>query len=280
MKTLKTVHNEIRETTELKKLVEVYEESAATKMTEIRKETLESRGYYEGLVKVTEEIGADFSAIYEDKANKAAVFVAANAGLYGDVVAKTFYLFLDFIKKESADAFVVGRIGREMMDRNAPDIHYQVFEMPDDAIDQGKFDLIAQRIVGYREIYVFYPKFHSLVYQESVGMKISGDMLSVYQKAIDAKKKVETMLSFIYEPSVAAVSKFFGEEIMMASMEQMFRESQLARFAARPMHLDSAVNDLNRKIESYTFEKHKVKKLMGERRQRMVVNGLMARGVF
>jgi hypothetical protein len=45
MKTLRRVQNDIRETTELKKLVEVYEESAATKMQEVRKETLQSRGY-------------------------------------------------------------------------------------------------------------------------------------------------------------------------------------------------------------------------------------------
>jgi F0F1-type ATP synthase gamma subunit len=231
-------------------------------------------------VKLSEEIGADFSAISEGKANKAAVFVAANTGLYGDIVAKTFYLFLDFLKKESADAFVVGRIGRDMMERNALGMRYEVLEMPDDFIDQGKFDLLAKQIVGYREIYVFYPKFHSLVYQEAVGMKISGDMLSVYQKAIDQKKTVEKMLKYLYEPSVLAVSKFFGEEIMMSSVEQMFRESQLARFAARLMHLDQAVNDLNKKIDMFTFEKHKTKKWMTEKRQRMVVNGLMARGVF
>lgn len=280
MKTLKTVTTEINDAVEMVKIVEVYEEAAATKMSEIRKETLESRDYYEGLLGLSGEIGADFARVSEGKLKKAAVFVSANAGLYGDIVIRTFFLFLDFIKKETVDVFIVGHVGEELMRRHTPDTPFETFKMPDDAIEAEKFDFIAKSLAGYRDIYVFYPKFKSLVYQETGSVKISSDMLSGISEEIRNQGGGNKALAYLYEPNVEVVSKFFGEEIMMASMEQMFREGQLARFAARLMHLDSAINSLDKKIATFSFEKRKIKKRLNDKRQRSTVTAILSRGGF
>ena len=280
MKTLKTVTTEIKNATEMVKIVEVYEEAAATKMSEIREETLNSRGYYEGLLRLSSEIGADFARVSEGKSKKAAIFVSANAGLYGDIVSRTFFLFLDFIKKETVDIYIVGHVGEDLMRRYAPDIRFEPFKMPDDAIEAEKFDTIAKSLVGYRDIYVFYPKFKSLVYQETGSVKISGDMLAGISDEIKGQGGGNKALAYLYEPNVEVVSAFFGEEIMMASMEQVFREGQLARFAARLMHLDSAVNSLDKKIVNFSFERNKIKKRLADKRQRSTVTAILSRGGY
>lgn len=280
MRSLKVIIKEIRDDEGLKRIVEVYEEIAAATMQKIRTDTLAARDYYQGLIKISQEIGADFAKISEGKTKSAAVYVSANAGLYGDIVKKTFYLFLDYIKKSSVDIYVVGRVGKDLMARTAPAIKYKSFEMPDDVIDAAKFDLIAKNLTGYKDIIIFYGKFDSLVNQSAAASKISGDLLGTYQAAMAAKKDVKRVLNYLYEPDVYTVSKFFGEEILMASVEQMFRESQLAKQASRLMHLDSAINQIDEKIGIQKSQRLKIKKMINDKKQRGIVTGILTREKF
>lgn len=280
MKTFKQITREMADSSGLKKIIEVYEEVAATKMQAIRDETVIARQYYDGLVVVSQQIGADFARISEGKAAKAAVFVSANAGLYGDIVSKTFSLFAGAVQKEEVDIYVVGSVGEDLMRTRMPGRAFKTFAMPDDVIEEAKFDVIARQLTGYKEIEVYYGRFNNLVNQESAVAKISGDLLGTYQTAVGQKKNVKLILHYLYEPDVYEVSRFFGEEIMMAGMEQMFRESQLARYASRLMHLDAAITAIEEKLVAYGLEKLKVKKRLYDKKQRGIVVGILTKGGF
>ena len=129
----------------------------------------------------------------------------------------------------------------------------------------------------YREIIIFYGKFESLINQQAFASKISGDLLGTYQKAVATKKDVKKSLLYLYDPDVYQVSKFFGEEILMASVEQMFRESQLAKQASRLMHLDMAVNQIDEKVKLQRAQKLKIKKMLNDKKQRAIVTGILTR---
>jgi F0F1-type ATP synthase gamma subunit len=283
MKTFKKIVNEIKDTTELTHVVEVYEQVAASKMQKIRNDILTSREFFEGLVKLSKDVGADFeglvSAARGISTTEAAVFVSANAGLYGDIIARTFDLFLQYLDEHKVDAYVVGKVGEEMMRRTAPGKTYRPFEMSDEEIEEQQFNILAKNLAGYERITVFYGRFQSIVSQESQAATISGEILSEYQ---GNKKATQQMLEgkklkYLYEPDVAAVSNFFGKEIMTATFEAMLRESQLAKYGSRLMHLDMAINKIEEQLGDQNDQKLKIRKRMQEKKQRASLGGILFR---
>ena len=114
---------QIKETTSdllgLKGLVETYEEVAALRMQAIRGSVLKSRDFLDGLSGVFADAksnlhdGVNMMTISTLNRNNrsVAVFVSANTGLYGDIINKTYDLFMEFVQKQQAEAVVIGKLG-------------------------------------------------------------------------------------------------------------------------------------------------------------------------
>jgi hypothetical protein len=64
-----------------------------------------------------------------------AVFIAANTRLYGDLIQRTFDMFLEEVKVAGSEATVVGRMGRVMYEAAMGEKPYTYFDMPDTSID-------------------------------------------------------------------------------------------------------------------------------------------------
>ena len=244
MKTYKLMTSEIINTKEIGHIIEVYEEVAATKMQRIRADILVSRDFFDGLMKVSEDVGLDLENLKLEKARReAAVFVSANTGLYGDIVSKTFSLFMDYLKDKDPDIFVIGKLGSEMLKKTLPGKRFETVEISDEKIEMDKFSAVNKVLMNYEKISVFYGRFGSIVNQYSHASVISGEIVKEYQKGKTwDKRKNKTSLKYFYEPDVKKVSEFFGNEILTATFEAMLRESQLAKFGSRLMYLDMAID--------------------------------------
>jgi F0F1-type ATP synthase gamma subunit len=278
MKTIKSVISENKDTLELKGLIEVYEELAATKMQKIRAGILASRDFFEGLSRLSDEVGSDFAQVIAGFGKKtAAVFLGANTGLYGEIIDKTFGLFLDFIRQNRADVFVVGELGQELMRQHAPGVRYQLLNLDDDKIDPESFRELVLRILPYRRILVFYGKFKNLAVQLASQTGISGDLLPKSEEDWQMLRKKR--LSYLYEPSLEGVSGVFAKEILTSIFEQTLRESQLARFASRLMRLDQAIENVNLSLAKLNGEKRSLRKKILGKKQNIMISGVMARAI-
>jgi F0F1-type ATP synthase gamma subunit len=276
MKTIKVVIKETGEVLELRGVVESYEEIAAMRMQKIRADIINSREYFDGLSQLSKEVGVDYNLVYpEDTTSSAAIYISANAGLYGDIVEKTFFLFLDYLKKNKVTPFVIGKRGAELMRDYCPAVSYYKFELSDDKIEEDKFRQLITQILKYKNIIVFYGRFKNVVNQSPAQTIISGELLKSTELETEEKKK---RLKFLYEPSLLEISKVMGNEILASIFEAMVRESQLAKYASRLMYLDSSIDKIDDELQIFSREKRKIKKRLADRKQRLVVTGVISRG--
>lgn len=277
MKPLKVIIEENKDTKELKNVIEVYEEIAASKMQKVRGEIMQSRDFYDGLGKLADEVGSDLQAVPVEAYQDAAVFVSANQGLYGDIIGKTFMPFLSFIKNNLVKIYVVGKIGEQMMRQYAPDFNFEVINISDETIEEEIFSKIMKQLLTYRKIFVFYGKFKNIAVQSPNLFRISGDLLPKNEESYKILK--EKQLNYLYEPSLNAISKFFSQEIISILMVQVLQEAQLAKFGSRMMFLDQSLDKVLKVIDYLDVEKRNARKKLADKKQNIMIAGVIARGI-
>lgn len=276
MDSLRTIVKNEKSTFEIKGLIEVYEEIAAGKMQKIRKAVVNAEEYFDGLAALSDEVALDLSAFYKGKNKQAAVFLSAETGLYGDLIDKIMVAFVNFIKKESLDAYVVGKLGASLMGSYAPEVKFTEIDFSGDQENVAKEDLMA--LIGklsiYSKIYIFHGRFESIARQGSFNSVISGPDIQKYGGVSDLpvgrqdKKEIEKRRFVnIYEPNADIISEKFGKEISVSIIDQSIRENQLAKYAARLMHLDSALDNVTKRLDNLSMSKKRMRKKIEAKKQ-------------
>jgi F-type H+-transporting ATPase subunit gamma len=278
MITKKQLATEVEGLESLKSLVEVYEEVAAGRMQKVRGAVLQSRQFLEDLltvfsrVKVAYRESAKKFAPWRRKNGKTvAVFVSANAGLYGDIVDRTFKMFEDFVKSEKPQVVVLGKLGVKMMADRLPEVLYNYFDFSDEGVDMESFDMVMRYLIQFERILVFYGKFKTILYQDPVMSSVSGDAVEV-EKIEEAVSTDKT--KFLFEPSVEEVAQVFEGEILASLFEQTLHESQLSKFASRMLSLDKAVDNIENRLKGITIEGRKIKHKLQNRKQLSTISGI------
>lgn len=260
MDSLKTITQNEKSTFEIKGLIEIYEEVAALKMQKIRKEVTDSQAYFDGLARLSDEVALDLSQYYQGKKNLAAVFLSSETGMYGDLIDKVMVAYVNFIKINEADAFVVGKFGATLMHSYAPNVKFT-------EMSEGDLPSLMEKLSTYSKISVFHGRFESIARQSSTSSTISGPEIQKFEANIDKRTKEERHFLNIYEPNVAVISEKFGKEISASVIDQSVRENELAKFASRLMHLDDALYNVSKKLETLNINKKRMRKRMEQKKQ-------------
>ncbi len=241
---------------EIKSLVEAYEEIAAGQMQKVRTAVLTAREFLGGLSEIFGEVkfnyARDVLTVERQKTRlgkggkTVAVWISANAGLYGDIVERSFDLFADYLAKNQTEAVVVGRLGTKMMADRLPKILYNYYDLEDDRVEVEDLILIMRYLLQFQKIVVFYGQFKSLVNQIPMATSVSGD--SIYQPSSAEATEGQARHQYLFEPKIADVLEFFEGQMLTTMFEQTVHESQLAKFASRLMSLDTAVENIDKKV--------------------------------
>ena len=254
---------------EIKSLVEAYEEIAAGKMQKVRSAVLTARDFLSGLSEIFGEVKFNYpqKTRLEKKGKTVAVWISANAGLYGDIVGRSFDVFADFLaKNQEVETVVVGRLGTKMMADRSPKILYNYYDLEDDRVEVEDLVLIMRYLLQYQKIIVFYGQFKSLVNQVPVATSVSGDQL--YQQ------NQQNQHQYLFEPKIGDVLEFFEGQMLTTMFEQTVHESQLAKFASRLISLDSAVENIDRKVGQLNQEGMRLKHRLDGRKQLNRIAGM------
>jgi ATP synthase F1 gamma subunit len=244
-------------------LIAAYEEIAANRMQQIREKVLYGRDYIGGLNNIFQQLKYSYhkqaeqikKKVVSQKNDKTAcVFISANSGLYGDLVARILHLFLEDLKREAGDAVIIGSWGKNLFELNSNNSPYVYFDLPDSGLDLEQINHIVGFLKNYRRVIVYHGLFRNIIKQDVVWSNISGDQLGP-----------EVLLSqtarIIYEPSLEVLMNFFEKEIFSSLFTQSIYESQLAKFSARMTALDTASQNIDRAkkmaILNASREKHR-----------------------
>lgn len=275
MNTRKQIIEELDGLMGLKSLVEVYQEVAATRMQRVRGAVLQSRMFTEGLVDVFSKVRSAYKKLKIPPKNlrkmngrTVAVFVSANSGLYGDIVEKTYGAFEKFILEAKPDVVVLGKQGTKMMADRVPNIFYNYFDIPDEGIDLGSFDMIMRYLIQFERIIVFHGQFKSILTQVPQQTLVSGQSLD--QTITEQNIKTD----YLFEPSVESIARIFEGEIMASIFEQSLHESMLSKQASRMLSLDRSLDNVDRRLVNVHLEERKIMHRIRNRKQLSTISGL------
>ena len=169
-----------------KNILETYEEIAASRMQNTRSSVLEGRNFIEELNYIFQQVKSSYKdqmaeimkkkhikdskefTFIERNSRTLFVLLSSNTGLYGDIVRKTYNLFVDLIKKERADASIVGRTGVESFQNAGIDVPFSYFDMPDSSVDNKALKKIVAHIIQYQRVFVVYGRFENVISQEPI----------------------------------------------------------------------------------------------------------------
>jgi len=242
-------------------LVQTYEEIAAIRMQRVKTSVLNNRDFLSDLFDIYRQVRFSYQKKLEEEGrdgddsgfavigNGRPVFVllSANTGLYGDIIHKTFDLFVKGLESRpvDADVVVVGRVGQRLFEAVRTNLgisSYKYFDLPDSSSDASDFVDIVSYIAEYEKAVVFHGQFESILVQKPVKEELSGELSEAEAPAGEAA-------NYIFEPSLERVVGFFESEILASIFEQSLYESSLGKYAARMINLDRAVVNIERILE-------------------------------
>jgi F-type H+-transporting ATPase subunit gamma len=254
---LKEIEAEIGEVRSLKDLTQIYGEIAAARMKKIRGVVISNRDYLAAIRSIFEEVLAAYvrssnKLLRKDIKDKrvtflshngktVSVFFSANTGFFGNVIQETFNKFIADIRQENSEVTIIGRIGRGLFLEAEPTRSYVYFDLPDFGIDQDKLSQVVKHLVQYSVIKLYFGRFQSVVTQKPYVETISEGVSM--QKDLPQSKNY-----YIIEPSIEDVLIFFETQMFISILDQSIRESQLAKFASRILAMDSASQNIDKRI--------------------------------
>lgn len=266
----KEVNSEIDYLVTLRAILESYEEIAASRMGRIRSSVLKSRDFLLEINTIFQQVKSSYreevdllmkrkkiknpkELTFLNRNGKTLyVLISANTGLYGEIVRRTYNLFIESLKRDNVrDVMIIGKLGYSLFEAEKIDASATYFDFPDDRIDHEKLKKIVGQIIQYQKALVFYEQFDNVVIQEPIITNISGDPLS-YDKA-------GPQVKYFFEPSLEKIMIFFEKEIVASIFEQTILESELAKFASRMVALDASSENTKQRLKQVLFQKERLK---------------------
>jgi F0F1-type ATP synthase gamma subunit len=258
----------------LKNLVEVYQEVAAARMQKVRGAVLQSRMFMQGLLTVFKRVRAAYKKLPERpkftrrlNGRTVAVFVSANAGLYGDIVDRTFGHFSTYVRQNKSDVVILGRLGVKMMADGMPEVLYNYFDFSDETIDMESFDMIMRYLIQFEQIVVFHGQFKTILSQDPTMTPVSGE-------ALEVKTTDDGEVAYLFEPSVEDIARIFEGEILASIFEQTLHESMLAKFASRMLTLDRSIDSIEKRLTKVKSEERIINHKIRNRKQLNTISGI------
>lgn len=276
MKNIRQIKNELETVASLKVAVDSYQEIAASRMRKVKKSVLANREFMTGLADLYQRVAVTHDYLNLEDANRSllvsrkrrsanntnlrktngktvSVFVSSNTGLYGDIIKKTFDLFLKSVRTSSTDLVVIGRTGRQLCEKYLRGRDFKFFEGNDAVVETETIKNILLYLLPYTNITIYHGMYVSVLLQEPHTTFITGETLKLIENK-DAKK-----LKCLIEPSVTEVMAFFEQQISSALFEQTMYESSLSKFASRMISLDFAGFNIKRRIMAIKFNEIKTR---------------------
>lgn len=266
MKRFKDLKAEFIYLNEFLTMIEAYEEISALRMRKVKKSVLKRREFMQGLNEAFAYIAYSYKVfkknvkkgvkpeILNTNGRTALVLLSSNTGLYGEIIRKTFDMFMtDTVNKKDADIMIAGRLGKSLYDSSGINRSYKYFEISDTGVDEAALKDIVNFVSVYSEVVVYHGVFRSILSQEPKSTHVTGEVLKITEST------EEYNVPFLFEPNIKNVAEYFEKQILSLIFEQALFESSLSKFASRMVSLDSAAANINQKITRVDFETKKAK---------------------
>lgn len=297
METLQTIKEEIGQLEHLQRLLLTYESIAALYMRRTKNMVIDSRAFYEGLRSVYDEVLQahhwEIEAIgkkrpfskrlfhllrgLQQKRN-AAVLLSVNTGLYGDIIQRTLFSFIEYIKSTKTDCIIIGRRAKILFEELLPKTPYIYIEFPDTAIDVERILTASHLLSRYQQVRVFYGRFESFISQVPTDTLLGLEQQTSLIRKLQQSKKTPAVL-YLFEPSLEEVTQFFETEIFTSLFQQLVEESHLSKLASRMFLLDNAAGRIHTMLTATDLKRQRTAHKIQNKKQLEAVHSRIAMGI-
>jgi len=250
MSTIKQLKEMLEEESALKLVTEAYSEVAGTKLKKIRVDIEQTRVFFGEISKVLSQIKkvAKINGIEleEKKKETAYILITSNYRFYGSLENNLIEYFLENTNTDSSARFLIGKTAADFFSRanGLPSDHHTIFST--DVPTYEELKVLITAIQPYKKIVVFYPRFRSVLIQIPTKLDIT-------QTPSDDSEDPSPSFSFIFEPELDRILKFFDNQIISVLLQQVFLEAELARTGARLISMEEAQSKADRSISDQTL---------------------------
>lgn len=262
-------------------LTEAYSQVSSQRMRSIRQEVISSRDFLQAIDAIFRELRnsqkrevarlakkrgvKDVVTFLAHNGKTASVFIAANAGLYGDIIGKVFNNFISEVRSKNTEVTIVGKYGLSLFLSTEPKRPYTYFDYPDSGDNAENLAQIVRHLVSYEQINIHYGKFKNLAYQEPVSTVIAAETALTKEEESN-----QNYTKYLFEPSLGEILAFFEGEMFTSSFEQAIHESQLAKFASRMIAMDKAGEKVKEELKKARIDKLKLSHYLANKKQQSI----------
>ena len=266
MITKKAIEFEISSLTNIKGMVEAYEEIAAMRIRRNRNQVLRSRDFAEEINNLFQQVKVSASNIIDPKKRSYLakngktlfVFLSTNTGLYGDIVRRTFGLFAKYVGQYADNILIIGKSGLKLAQEHSIVKPLTYLDFPENSIDSSFLDRISSYLLQFERVIVFYAKFEGIMKQEEAMIDISGNPppTASWPASPAPPKAGQIKIKYFFEPEVQKILAFFEKEIFASILEQTIREFELAKLSSRVVGLDKAIDHIDEELKKTIFKRN------------------------
>src|SRR3989344_3114306 len=275
MITKKAIEFEISSLTNIKGMVEAYEEIAAMRIRRNRNQVLRSRDFAEEINNLFQQVKVSASNIIDPKKRSYLakngktlfVFLSTNTGLYGDIVRRTFGLFAKYVGQYADNILIIGKSGLKLAQEHSIVKPLTYLDFPENSIDSSFLDRVSSYLLQFERVIVFYAKFEGIMKQEEAMIDISGNPApgqspsgaappSTASGPEGLRQEGKIKIKYFFEPEVQKILAFFEKEIFASILEQTVREFELAKLSSRVVGLDKAIDHIDEELKKTIFKRN------------------------
>ncbi|PWU23328.1 hypothetical protein C5B42_03315 [Candidatus Cerribacteria bacterium 'Amazon FNV 2010 28 9'] len=269
MQTLSTVKDETEFTVELERMVRATQEISVMQIQKIRGSVLATRSFMEGLHDIFFDVQQahqqqvikllktqqDLTKKTEHQKENLFVFISSNHRFSSAITHEVFTLFSQQVKSNTqADILIIGRIGKELFDREFPSRQHTFISMSIDAPSKEDLANVFRILLQYVNIDVYQGQYTSLAAQHPSQINISGKVALSHLHEREQKGP----RYFLFEPSLEVLITFFEHQITEALFQLTLHESSLANLGSRISALESSISA----VEQYEKKLHQTHLLL------------------
>lgn len=250
--TTRQVLEQIEEAKSLKMITEAFTEISSAKLKKIRVAGLRNQYFFDELSRVyglIRKIALARGLKPPQKNGKTlSIVLTSNYRFYGRVNNALLGYFLVETSKIQTDRLVIGKTGLEFLNAIHFALSYQNITLKTDFPTHKEIDNLALFAGKYSRVLVYYPKFKSVMLQiptfRDITQTQQAALLDVASKEgfnkLFMSFNTPESSSFILEPEISVIIKFFDDQIQNLLLEETFLEAELSRTASRLISMDQA----------------------------------------
>lgn len=266
----KNIQSQVELVNTLKFIAQAFEEISVMRMRKVRESVVDSREF----VKQISTVFHDVKSSYQEKIKelmknkklagaqspvvdkKLSILISANSKLYGEVVNTVFQRFYEASKAPNVDLLIIGKLGKELYERESDKKNYLYFEIPDSEVFIQDIQAIMYHLIRYDDIDVYYAHFENILHQDALVSNITGDE----PFEVEESSPNQEVTKFFFEPDLEEILTVFKTQVFIALFKQTIHEAHLAHYASRVTAMEQALVNVERQSQILYSEQRKAHK--------------------